>query len=76
MCFMNNQECEMRPQMINVNSNEPSFYLYSIKVHKCSDIRNNINDPYAKLCFPDALQNINVKAFNLMTRINEARHIE
>ena len=25
---MNNQECTIRPQIINVNSNEPSFYPY------------------------------------------------
>ena len=23
---MNNQECKIRPELINVNSNEPSFY--------------------------------------------------
>ena len=33
---MNNQECTARPKMINTNANEPVFYLYSIKVNKCS----------------------------------------
>ena len=32
----NNQECYIRPEKINVNSNEPSFYPYSFKVNKCS----------------------------------------
>ena len=32
---MNNQECRIRPKIINVNSNKPSFYPYSIKVNKC-----------------------------------------
>ena len=31
---MNNQECKIRPQIININSNEPSFYLYSVKMNK------------------------------------------
>ena len=45
-------------------------------MNKCSDSCNNINDPYAKLCVPDVFKNINVKAFNLMSRSNEIRHKE
>ena len=29
---MNNQECKVRPEIININSNEPSFYPYSVNV--------------------------------------------
>ena len=49
---MNNQECKIRPEIININSNEPLFYPYSIKVNKCSGSCNDINDPYSKLCVP------------------------
>ena len=73
---MNNQECKIRPKIININSNEPSFYRYSIEVNKCSSSCNNINDPYAKLCLPDVVEEINVKVFNLMSRANETRHKE
>ena len=72
---MNNQECKARPKIIDVNNNEPVFYPYSIKVSKCSGSCNNINDPYSKLCIPDIIKNINVKVFNLMSRINETRQI-
>ena len=51
------------------------FSLFSIKVNKCSGSCNNINDPCAKLCVPDVVNNINVKIFNLMSRINKTRHI-
>ena len=50
---MNNQECKVRPEIINVNSDEPVFYPFSIKTSKCSGSCNNINDPYAKMCLPD-----------------------
>ena len=34
---MKNHECnKTRPKIIDVNSNEPVFYPYSIKVNKCS----------------------------------------
>ena len=35
-----------------------------------------MNDPYAKLCVPDIVKNINVKTLNLMSRTNETRHIK
>ena len=28
---MNNQECKTKPQVVNVNSNNPIFYPFSIK---------------------------------------------
>ena len=71
---MNNQECRIRPEVINVNSNEPFFYPYSIEINICSGSCNNINDPYGKLCVADVVKNINVKVFNLISRTNETRH--
>ena len=49
---MNDQVCKVRPEIININSNEPSFYTYIVKINKCSGSCNNINYPYAKLCVP------------------------
>ena len=72
---MNNQACKARPQVINANSNDPYFIL-CIKTSKCSRNCNNINDPYAKICVPDIIKNLNVKVFNLMSRTNETRFIE
>ena len=31
---MSNQECKVRPKIININSNEPSFSPYSVKIKK------------------------------------------
>ena len=45
---MKNQERKVRPEIINVKSNDPVFYPFSIKASKCSGSCNNINDPYAK----------------------------
>ena len=55
---MNNQECKIRPEILNVNSNERSIYPYSIEINKCSSICDYINDLYAKLCVPDGVKNI------------------
>ena len=46
---VNNQACKERLQVVNVNSNNPIFYPFSIKTSKCSGNCNNINDPYSKI---------------------------
>ena len=71
-----NQECKTRSQVVNINSNNPIFYPFNIKINKCNGNCNNINDPYAKICVPDVIIKLNVKAFNLMSRINETKFIE
>ena len=73
---MNNQECKVRPKIVDINSNNPMFYPFSIKVNKCSGNCNNINDPCAKICIPDTVKDLNVRVFNLMSRNNETRHIK
>ena len=73
---MKNQECKVRPKIVSINSNNPIFYPFSVKVNKCSGNCNNINDPYARICVPDFVKNLNVKVFNLMSRTNDTRSIE
>ena len=70
---MNSQACKVRPEIINVNSNEPVFYPFSIKTSKCSGSCNNMNDPYAKKWVPDVVKNLKVKVFNLMLSTNEKK---
>ena len=73
---MHNQACKAGQEIINVNSNQPVFYPFSIKTNKCSGSCNDINDPFAKICVPDSVKDSNVKVFNLMSRTNETRHIK
>ena len=73
---MINQEGKIRSEIININTNEPMLDPYSVTINKCKGSCNTINDPYAKLCVPDTIKNINVKVFNLMSRTNETRYIE
>ena len=67
---MSNQECKARPKVVTVNRDEPVFFPFSIKTSKCS------HHPYAKMCVPDVVKNLNVKVFNLISTTNETRYIE
>ena len=69
---LKNQECKVRPEIVSINSNDPIFYPFGIKVNKYSGNCNSINDPYAKICVPDTVKG---KVFNLMSQTNETRHI-
>ena len=67
---MNNQECKVRSQIVNVNGDDPVFFPFSIKTSKCSGSCNSINNPYAKMCVPDFEKNLNVVVFKLVSVAN------
>ena len=73
---MNNQEYKVRLQIVNVNENNPVFFIFSIKTSNCSGSCNNINNPLAKLCVPDVVKNLNIKVFNIVSGTNETRRRE
>ena len=71
-----NQECKVRPKIVDINSNNPIFYPFSIKINTCGGSCNNINNPYAKICVPNDVKDLNVKIFNLMSRTNETKFVK
>ena len=73
---MSNEGCKKRPQVVNVNGDEPVFFPFSIERSKCSGSCNSNNYPYAKSFIPDVAKNLNVKIFNLMSGTNETRNRE
>ena len=46
---MGNQECKGRPQVVNVNGDEPVFFPFSFETSKCSGSCNN-NKKLKNLC--------------------------
>ena len=63
---MKNQECKARPEIVDINSNNPIFYPFSIKINKCSGSCNYMNNPYTEICVPDVIKDLKVTVFNLM----------
>ena len=58
---MKNEECKVRPEIVNINSNDPIFYPFNTKKNKCSSNCNNVSYPYARNCVPDIVKNLNIK---------------
>ena len=73
---MSNQECKLRPTIVNIDSNEPLFYPFSIKTSKSRHFCNNTNDLHVKLCVPDVVKNLIINVFSLMSRTDETKHIK
>ena len=67
---INNHECKVRPELVDVSSNNPICYPFM-----CNGNWKSINDPYARICVPDIVKSWNVKVFNLMSISNETKSI-
>ena len=76
-CYLlDNQECKIRPEIINVNNKESIFYPYKIKMNRCVGSCKTIDDPYGKTCFANDIDNIGLKVFNLLSQNHETINIE
>ena len=63
---MSNQECKARPKVIDINSNEPVFYPYSVKISKCSGACGSIKSLYATLCVRIQLRSLHLQISRLL----------
>ena len=73
---LKNQKCKVTPKIVDIKSNNPIFYPFTVNINKCSGNCNNINDPYEKIFVPDTVKNFNVKVFNLMSKNNETKYMK
>ena len=46
---MNNQECQIRSEITDVNRSKPEFYPYSLNMNKCIGSCNNVDELYQEL---------------------------
>ena len=72
-----NQKCMPRPKILDVNEGvgEALFYPYNVLVNKCSGSCDTLDNPMAKLCVPNIIKRINMKAHNFLVRLNETRNV-
>ena len=72
-----NQKCTPKPKILDVNegAGEALFYPYNVLVNKCSESRNTLDDPMAKMCVPNIIKRVNMKVYNFLMRLNETRYV-
>ena len=72
-----NRKCMPRPKILDVNEGvrEALFYPYNVLVNKCSGSCNTLDDPMVKKCVLNIIKNVNMKVYNFLMRLNEARNV-
>ena len=75
--FIKKSKCKVRPKIAVINSNNPIFYLFSIKINNFSGKCNIINNPNAKICVSDTVKDmfgiqviVSVNVINLAILVN------
>ena len=71
--YLNKQSYQARPTFVNINSDEATFYSFTVSVNKCGGNYNIIDDPYGQVCVPNKVESMNLKVFNLMLLVNKTR---
>ena len=63
----------IRPTLIDLNPVEFNCYPFMVSLDKYSRSCNAADDLSTKICIPNKTKDVNVKAFNTITRTNEAK---
>ena len=70
---LNNKQCKTRPFLIDLNHVELKYYLFMVILGKCNRSCNSVNELSTKTCVLNKTKNVNVKVFNIITKINKAK---
>ena len=66
-----------QPTLINLHPNEYSqeshYYPFAVKVDRCVESCNTLNDLFNKVCVPNKTEDLNLSMFNIITGINELK---
>ena len=77
-CFwLSSKKCTIQPTHVNLNPNEHSYKFHSysllVKLDRCAESYNTLNDLSNKLCAPNKAEDINIGVFNMNAEINEPK---
>ena len=74
---LNNQPYMTRPTLIDLNPDEYNqalrYYPFMVKLDRCNGSYNNLDEPSGRRCVANKTEDINLKVFNMITRINESK---
>ena len=74
---LSNQKCEIQPTLINLHpieySQEFHYYPFSVKIDRCFESYNTLNDLSNKVCIPNKTEDLNLSVFKLIAGINESK---
>ena len=57
----------------NEYSQEFHYYPFAVKLDRCVESCNTLNDLSNKACIPSKTEDLNISVFKMITRINESK---
>ena len=70
---LNNEQCIIRPTIIDINPVELNYYPFMINLDKLDGSCSAVDYLSTKICVPSKTKDVNGKVFNIITRVNEAK---
>ena len=67
---MNNEQCIVRPTLVDLNLDELHYYPFIISMNGCDGGCNTTEDPIGTICVPNKMEDMNLKVFNMIKMIN------
>ena len=64
------QKSEIQPTLISLQFH---YYLFLVKLDRCAESCNTINDSSNKVCVPNKTEHLNLNVINMITGINESK---
>ena len=75
--LLSNQKCMIQPTFINLHPNEYSqefhYYPFAVKLDRCVESCNTLNDLSNKVCIPNKTEDLKLSMFNIITGINKLK---
>ena len=68
--FSNDEQCMVRPTLIDMNFAEVKYYPFMVSLNKCTGSFHVLSP---KICVPKETKDINVKSFDMIANKNEAK---
>ena len=67
----------IQPTRINLHPNKQSqgfpYYPFEIKLDRCVGSCNTLNDLTNKVCIPNKTEDLNLRVFNMIRKINQSK---
>ena len=70
---MKNQQCKIRSTLIDLNLDELHYGSFIISINRCDGSCNTVEDPFCRTFFPNKIEDVNLKVFNMITGTNETK---
>ena len=67
---LNNEPYLARPTLIELRSNEISYYSFMVSVDRCDECCKALDGLSSRICVPNKTEDVNLNVFKMITRIN------